>query len=786
MSKIRIITLIMLIVATNTLVGQNVTIFGHVTDSTNGEFLIGAHIVCLPSNVGIVTNNYGNFSIQIPSGSSTLMVSYIGYTTFIKPIISDKNIECNISLIPEPKNIDEVVILANNNSMKISTPETGLHSLKQKDFDNIPSVGGIPDVLKSLQLLPGVQTTNEGTTGLSIRGGALDQNLILVDEAPIYNPAHILGIFSAINTKMVKEVVVYKGDFPEKYGGRASSVIDVRLRDGNNQEFLAEADVGILGAGLICEGPIVKGKSSFIVAGRVSYAGFVANCAKKVSTVIPIYSLNDFHSGNNVYFYDINGKINYKINSKNTLYLSVYNGFDYFYARNVNDLSTLDWGNTTMSLRWNRRSGSRIFSNTSLIYSGYNFNNSSGDFTSISNWSSTINNFNLKYDVDYYPNSNNHVSLGAGVEYMAINPGELHWDNQSSQEFDFSLPIERTIQPFVYIGNEQKISNWMILNYGIRFSTFGTLGNKYVYSYENEVAIDSVWLNKNEFEKNYVFIEPRLTVAFNMRNNSSIKASYTRVNQGIHRINNTSVSLPTDVWVPSGKNIEPIVSDMFSVGYYLKPKNNNTIISLELYYKEQQNITDYIDNADLQMNKHIATQLRQGNAEALGFDIMLKRENERLNGWISYGYSYIEHQINEINEGEVFYPRYHKPHNLSVVINFKYNPRVSFNAVFKYNSGGFITLPEGTFFYRSKPFSYYTERNGYELPAYHRLDIGMKYISKKNKARKWKAFWDFGIYNVYNRKNAFSIYTETSWLSLNVTKMYIFGATPYITYTIKF
>lgn len=764
-------------------------IFGRITDNSTGEYLIGSSIFCAENQEGAITNNYGYFSIKLPTGLHKIKVSHIGYEQITKEIFLSKDYEMNITMTSDIKTLEEVIISANSGKDKIESTKLGFHDLKPKQLLNIPSVAGIPDVLKTIQLLPGIQTSNEGTIGFNVRGGSVDQNLILLDEAPIYNPSHALGFFSTINTDLIKNFSIYKGDFPAKYGGRASSVTDIRLREGNNQTHLFKIDAGVIASGVSIEGPIKKNKSSFILGGRYSYAGWMANNASKIARLIYLPALNNFYDGNNVYFYDINAKVNYEFSNTNKLYLSFYNGFDNFFAKNIDDLSIMRWGNTAITLRWNHRYRADLFANTSIIYSKYHYSNTYGEPSSEKRWTSSITNFNLKHDLDYYPNTYNHITIGMGIECFEILPGKIEDKDTLGILFKTEMEVRNCIQPYFYANNEHRLSENFILNYGFRLSMFGILGNGYSYSYSSnyETIYDSTWHSKNAIEKFNIFIEPRIAFTYKVSPKHSIKMAYTRVNQSIHLMSNTSVSLPNDVWLPADNNIHPITSDEISFGYSrILNSSSNITFTMEGYYKKQKNIIDYIDNAQLIMNKHISTQLRHGKANANGIEFMLQKENGLFNGWLSYSYSIVKHQIVGINEGKTYFPRYQKPHNISLVLNYNITKRVTINSVFKYNSGGYITIPAGTFYYNGASFNYYTSRNSYELPSYHRLDIGMKIRSRLNNSHKWKGEWDLGIYNIYNRKNIFSLYTRAAWESISIYKMYVFGFTPYINYSIKF
>jgi len=761
-------------------------VYGKIFDAETGEFIIGANIYSPTAHNGISSNTYGFYSLKLDAGKQKIIFSHLGFDPIEKEIALNNNLELNIYLNPKSQNIDEIVVTANNNKTK--SDKTGFHKLTLTQIKNTPSVAGINDILKTIQLLPGVISSNEGTVGFNVRGGSFDQNLILIDEAPLYNPSHALGFFSTINTSLIKDVSLFKGDFNARYGGRASSVLDIRLREGNNKEYNIQGELGILSSGLIIEGPLKKEKCSFIIGGRYSYAGWIANNLYKINNTLNLSSLNNFKSGNDVYFYDINAKLNYSFNEKNKLFLSAYNGLDYFYSSNIDDRTNLTWGNSAATFRWNHIANAKLIFNTSIIYSKYKYQNNFEGINNSKKWDAEIQNFNIKSDFDYYLSSNHYLTYGLGVDYFIISPGNLTSVDTLYYNTVQSLPVKKCILPSMYLSDKWDFSNSFSIQLGVRFSLFGLFGNGYGYTFNNDGNIqDSAFYNSDKFEKYYLFIEPRLIARYSFTENTSLKGGYTRTSQSIHQIGNTSVSLPTDIWIPVDGNISPLISNNYTIGFYHYFKNlHNINFSLEAYYKDMNHVVDFIDNADLLMNKHIATQIKSGDATAYGIELLIERNNKKFTGWLSYTYSYIEYKIDGINAGNTYFPRHNKPHNLSVFLNYNINKQLSINAIFKYTSGGYITIPEGTFFYNGATFNYFTERNSYELPPYHRMDIGLNYIPKRNDARKWKSQWNIGIYNIYGRKNTFSLYTQASLESISVYKMYVFGLTPYLSYTFKF
>jgi CarboxypepD_reg-like domain/TonB dependent receptor/TonB-dependent Receptor Plug Domain len=757
-------------------------LYGMVTDSLSGEKLISATIYCKDKKLGITCNNYGFFSILVPSGQHTIVISYVGYSSKEISVFLDSDKEILVQLIPASKALAEVIISGEANQNGLKSMGLGIHRLNMNIINSIPSLGGEPDILKSLQLLPGVQSTNEGTTGLNVQGGSFDQNLILVDEAPLYNPSHALGFVSTINARLINDVVFYKGDFPAKYGGRASSVIDVHLREGNNQKVIVNSNIGLLMSDFSIEGPIKQNKSSFIIAGRYSYADILVNALANVIN-------SKFSNGNRIYFYDLNAKMNWNLNVRNQIYFSAYNGYDHFYMTNIDKFAAMNWGNTTATLRWNHRYSPSLFANTSLIYSDYKFSQSTEIWPFMNMWETQIRELNLKHDIEFYQNNFLHHTFGINLEGYQLFPGDEKIFRGDTLKKSGSLETEKFMHVSAYWNTIFKLNENLSLSFGLRYSIFGLFGTGYSYTYDayHEFIKDSVWVSGNHLASVFQKLEPRISLLYAINERNSIKGAYTRVNQPIQLLSNTSVSLPTDVWMPADQNTPPITSDIFTIGYFRSLDDKNSIfVSVEAYEKRIQNVIDFIDNAELLMNKELPTQLRIGNAKAYGLEFMLEKKKGKFNGWISYTWSHVMQSTPGINQDKQYPPGYEKPHNLSIIMNLDLSNKWSVNALFKLSSGGYATLPAGSFIYNGSNFNYYTLRNGYELPIYHRLDISVKFVPDKNKNHKWKGEWNFGIYNIYARKNVFALYSDVSSYQFSITKIYLFTFVPFINYSIRF
>ena len=772
-----------------TFFSQNYTVHGVISDANNGERLIGATVFIPNTNSYAISNSYGFYSLEIPKGISTLKVSYLGYKTYTKSLNITENILLNINLTEDSKSLNEILIRAKGKN-DITNSEPGSHILNLDRIKKMPAVAGEVDILKGLQLLPGIQTSHEGTTNLSIRGGSHDQNLFLLDDAPIYNPSHALGFFSVFNPDAIKNVKVYKSFIPSQFGGRLSSVVDVRMKEGNNKEQKISGGVGLIASRFTIESPIVKEKSSFMLSGRYSYAGLTSNTLGSVLQSLGVSSLNNFSPNNEINFFDINAKVNVELNEKNHLYFSTYIGRDHFFYIDIDDSSSMDWGNVIGNLRWNHTFNSKLFSNTMLVYSKYDYSYILKDDTREFKWSANMQELDLKSDFDFFANASNHLKFGFSVENHFYEPGKLTPRNTESITRGFELDDKKAIEGSVYINNTQKIGNNFKVNYGLRYSNFFLLGNATVNQYDKDFNITATKkYNNGELVKFYQGLEPRISTNYILNNGHAIKASYMRTQQYQHLISNSTVGLPTDVWLPSDTHIKPQTANQYSLGYYGSAKDRTFDFFTEVYYKSMDNVIDYIDNADLFLNPNIETQVLSGTGEAYGIEFLLEKKTGKFNGFLSYTWSNTARTIEGINNSRSYPTSFNKQHNISTTFSYEFSERFTISSIFKFTSGGYITLPEGTFNFYGVAFNYYSERNGYRLPAYHRMDISANLKSKNNINRKWQGEWSFGIYNLYNRENIFSLFVkqDNTNLEFNKTyKMYLYGFSPYVGYNFKF
>jgi len=785
----KVLLTIVFVILTVELSAQKYVIFGFIKDKTTGESLIGATLSIEDRSIVTTSNNYGFYSITIPEGKQRIRCSYIGYQVFNKDIDLHSETNLNIEMDVKSSNLEEVIITGTKNN-KILNNEIGSQSLSMLVIKQMPAVMGETDLVKSLQLLPGIQATHEGTTNLSVRGGSFDQNLFLLDDAPVYNPSHALGFFSVFNSDAIKSVKIYKAAFPAQYGGRLSSIVDIHMKEGNSKQLSYSGGIGLIASRLTMEGPLIKDKASFIISGRYSYAGLTANGAGLLGQSLRMGSLRDFSANNEIHFYDLNAKINFELDKKNRLYLSAYTGADHFYYYAIDDNSSMDWGNIIGTVRWNHVFNSRLFANTMLIYSKYDYSYILKDDARHFKWSSNLQELDFKTDFDYFLNPNNHIKFGISAENHYYFPGKVVPRDSTSITKPFTLDKQRAVISTVYVNNEQMINDKIGIDYGLRYSTFFLLGKSTVYSYYSDLSVqDSVQYGSGELVQFYHGLEPRLSIRYMLNQTTSVKLSYTKTIQFQHLLGNSSVGFPSDVWVPASKQIKPQSANQYAIGFYKSFAENKYEFFTEAYYRKIYNIIDYKDNAGLFLNPHIETQVLSGTGQSYGIEFFLEKKVGRMNGWLSYTLSKTTKQIDGINNNKSYLAIYDKRHNFSAVLNYKLSSTWSASSIFKFTSGGFATIPEGTFNYYGSAFNYYTARNGYELPSYHRLDLSFNYQSRKNEHRKRKTEWNFGIYNVYDRKNIFSLFIRQEIANLyssRAYKMYLYGITPFVSFNFKF
>ncbi|GGG42644.1 TonB-dependent receptor [Bizionia arctica] len=769
---------------------EKITVSGVISDISSNETLIGVNILFPELSTGATTNEYGFYSITLPKGTYNMVISYLGYTNITESIDLTENITKNYSLVESAESLNEIVINNNVEKLNIRQPQMSMNTLSASSIKKIPVVFGEADVIKAITLLPGVTTAGEGASGFNVRGGAADQNLILLDEATIYNSSHLFGFFSVFNPDAIKDLKLYKGGIPARYGGRVSSVLDIYQKEGNSNDFHMNGGIGLISSRLLAEGPIKKGVGSFLLGGRATYAHLF----------LPLFDIE-----NKAYFYDLNTKISYKLNENNNVFLSGYFGRDVF---SLNESFVNTYGNTVLNFRWNHLFSDKLFSNASLIYSDYYYGLNL-DFVGF-NWDSGIRNFNFKYDFKHYLSDKIKLQYGLNSIYHKFNPGEITPSSSDSGINADKLTDKYAFENAIYIDIEQKLSDKLMVSYGLRFSTFLRLGQDELNIYENNQAVDfnqelqiyekadpigTESYKRSDVIKSFGNLEPRISLAYELNYNSSIKASYNRLSQYLSLISNTSSPTPLDIWAPAGKYIEPQILDQVALGYFRNIKDNTFSLEVEAFYKMVDNRIDYIDGADLIANNAIEQVILNGEAKAYGLEVLFRKNEGRFNGWISYTLSKSEQRTPGrtpeepgINDGEWYDTPYDKTHDISIVGSYDLNEKWSFNADFIFQTGQPLTYPDAQYEYNGISIPNFGLRNEYRLPTYNRLDISATYTPKPEKNKGWQSEWVFGIYNVYNRQNAASItFQQNSDTGANeAVQLSIFGIVPSISYNFKF
>lgn len=758
----------------NALAQVKYVVSGTIKDARTGETLIGATITTLATNQkGVTSNDFGFYSITLPEGDHTLQISYVGYKTITQKISLHQNLVLDQSLGTDVV-LNEVVIKdVSGANDHISNPQMGLNKLDVNLMNNVPVLLGEKDILKTIQLLPGVKSTGDANTGYYVRGGGADQNLILLDGAQVYNATHLFGFFSIFNSDAIKDVSLYKGGMPASYGGRLSSVLDVKMDEGNNQDYHFEGGVGLISSRLKAEGPLVKGKSSFMISARRTYADVFLKLSGDSSL-----------KGSSLYFYDLNAKLNYQLDNKNTLYLSGYYGKDNI---GLKDNFNTNWGNTTASFRWNHIYSSKLFANTSVIYSNYNYIINNYSENNVFNLAARIKDFSVKDDFTWFANGSNKVSFGIDFTNHHLVPGNIK-STPTAIYNSTQLEDRSAYEIAAYMADELRIGRKFNLVYGARLNLFTLRGPGTFYTYDANGNVNSTTnYGSGESVKDYLNLEPRITASYTINDQNSVKASYNHNSQNIHLLSNSTAALPTDIYVLSSNNIKPGIADQVSLGYYRNAGKNMFEMSGEVYYKWLGNQIDYKNNAQLLANQNVESQLLYGTGRAYGVELYLKKKYGRLNGWIGYTLSRVENKFNEINNGAYFPARQDRTHDISLVSIYQLKPRVTVSAVFVYGTGNAVTFPDGKYKVGGVTTYFYSARNSYRLPSDNRLDVGITFDGKPHK--KYHSGWTFGVYNVYNRKNPYSVVfrdTHDNPPRTEAVETSLFGIIPSVTWNFKF
>lgn len=781
---------ILILFSTNLFSQERFTLSGTITEIASNETLIGVTVAVPALSTGVITNEYGFYSITLPKGSYELHISSLGYQDIIQTIDLSYDQKINFQLLEDAEQLQEVVVTEDIEKLNIRKPQMSVNSLSAETIKKIPVILGEADIIKSILLLPGVSNAGEGASGFNVRGGAVDQNLILLDEATIFNSSHLFGFFSVFNPDAIKDVKLFKGGIPSRYGGRVSSVLEIFQKEGNSKELKVNGGIGAVASRLLAEGPIIRDKAAFLIGGRASYAHLF----------LPLFDID-----NTAYFYDLNTKLNFKLNESNNIFFSGYFGRDVF---SISESFVNTYGNAVLNFRWNHLFSDKLFSNLSLIYSDYYYGLKL-DFVGFK-WNSGIQNFNLKYDFKHYLSNNFQVNYGINNIYYRFNPGKIEPSDTESGIIENQL-IQKYANEFaVYVDIEQNITEKLSLQYGLRLSNFIRLGQDELNVYENDNPvsfdpvlqiykeadpIDVIYPERREQLATFTNLEPRIALAYSLDANNSIKASYTRLAQYLHLISNTSSPTPLDVWTPSGPFIKPQLLDQYAVGYFKNMNDGDYSLETEVFYKDIQNRIDYIDGANLIANDAIEQVILNGEARAYGLELLLRKNRDRFQGWLAYTLSKSEQRTpgrnaseTGINSGSWYNTPYDKTHDVSLYVNYELNEKWSFNSNFVFQTGQPTNYPIGQFEFQNLAVPYYGLRNKERLPAYHRIDFSATLTPRKNKGRKLKAEWVFSLYNLYNRRNAASIgFSRNGDTGVNeAVRTSIFGLVPAATYNIKF
>ncbi|MFP9115903.1 TonB-dependent receptor [Flavobacterium sp. RHBU_3] len=788
--KIFYVLLLVISTAFSALAQEKATLSGTIADKSNNETLIGVSIYIPEANVSITTNSYGFYSVTLPKGTYTIMISYMGFADVQEQVSLQGNTKKDFAMAESSQQLQEVVITSNSNKANIRKPEMSVHKLSIATIKKMPAVLGEVDVLKSILQLPGVTSAQEGASGFNVRGGSVDGNLVLLDEAVVYNTSHLFGFFSVFNSDVIKDLKLYKGGIPANFGGRISSVLDIYQKEGNNKEYHATGGIGLISSRLLVEGPIVKEKSSFVVAGRGSYMHLFLKLADEP---------------NSVYFYDLNAKLNYKLNENNNLFVSGYYGYDYM---NFNDALINDYGNTFVNVRWNHIFSDKLFSNASAIYSDYDYAIRI-KFAGL-NGITEIKNYNFKYDFKHYVSNDFMLNYGINSIYYNFNPGTITPFGNTSSVNPEQLERKYAWENAAYISAEHKLTNKLSMTYGLRYSNFLRLGeelrntyadnrpvvfNEQYQIYEEAEPTGTKQYKTNEKIAGFDNLEPRLGVSYALDDDQSVKASYNRMSQYIHLISNTASATPLDIWAPSDQYLKPQIVDQVAAGYFRNFSNDKYSLETEVFYKKIKNKSDYIDGADLIANRAIERVMLNGEGRAYGLEVMLKKNTGKLTGWLSYTLSRAEQRTPGgiaggpgINNGDWYRANYDKTHNLSLTGAYQFTKKWSFGAIFTFQTGKAATFPDGKYQYHGITVANYGTRNADNLSAYHHLDLSATYVPKPDKTKGWQGEWVFSVYNAYARNNAasYSFGQNQDTGASEAKRLSIFGVMPSVTYNFKF
>lgn len=765
------------------------TISGTIHDAQTGENLPGATLSLQnQSGIGTSANAYGFYSLELPEGNYVLLYTYIGYKMQSLPVTLTKNTSIYIELQPLTSELSEVEVIAEREDKNVRANEMSVASVNMKEIESIPVLFGEKDVFKTLQLMPGVKPAGEGSSGFYVRGGSSDENLILLDEAPVYNASHMMGFFSIFNSDALLNIKLFKGGMGAEYGGRLSSVLDIKMKEGNAKHLSVNGGIGLISSRLTIESPIVHEQGSFIVSARRTYAD-----------LFTVFSKDEAIQNARLYFYDLNAKANYRIGEKDRLFVSGYFGRDKF---GFDNHFGFNWGNITATTRWNHIFNPKLFSNTSFIFSRYSYQILAGPSDNRVEIGSNIIDYDMKHDYQFYQNDHSSWKFGVNVIHHTMNPGDL---NSTGNDWFNSLKVENryALETAVYLANDRKITSSFSLSYGLRFSNFTQLGPGTVYSFNSYGdVIDTSVYNKWQKVINYNGFEPRINATWLITSVSSFKAFYSFSRQYMHLLSNSSSESPTDIWLPSSNNIKPSSSGQYGVGYYHNFNQNAFEFSIESYYKNMMDLIDYKIDAQVTLNPLVEGDLVFGKGRAYGLELFFKKRKGKLTGWVAYTLSRTERRFETINFNKWYPSKQDRTHDLSIVLMYQMNDRLELSATWVYYTGNAVTYPEGKYTIDGQDVLLYSERNAYRMPDYHRLDLGLSLKNKEYKSvldketgnsiqrkRQFRSSWNFSIYNAYNRENAYSIYFQESESNpdvLEAVQLSLFKLIPSVTYNFNF
>lgn len=758
------------------------TLSGQISDRRSGEDLIAATIYIPELNLGATSNVYGFYSITIPEGNYAVRYSYVGFEDQLVTVELNTDVAKNIELAEGGAMIGEVVISADKEKIdqNVASTEMSVQEVNIETVKKLPALFGEVDIIKVIQLLPGVKSVGEGSSGFYVRGGNADQNLVLLDEAPIYNASHVLGFFSSFNPDAIKDMKLYKGAIPSHFGGRLSSVLDIRMKEGNSKRFAGSGGIGTLMSRLAIEAPIGD-SGSFMLAGRRSYIDVVGKAVEAIRG-------NDTEGENIFYFYDLNAKVNYRLNENNRLFASGYFGRDVLGAE-IDDLAFgVEWGNSTSTVRWNHLFSPKLFSNLTYYFSNYDYFLDFEADISRFKWASNLKEHSLKLDLGAYLNPSNTLKFGLHTIRHDVSPGNIESIKSDVVIETFNLQTNLSYESAAYVNNEQTISDKLKIDYGLRLSMLNNVGPQDVYGLDEDYEVIDTVSYKGIYNT-YWNLEPRLAARLKLGVSSSVKASYNRTTQYIQLASNGNYATPFDIWFSSTKKVKPQIADQIALGYFKNIKDNSIELSAEIYYKTFKNSIDFKDHAKLLLNENLEAELRIGKARAYGLELMARKNTGKLTGWISYTWSKVQKKIETINNEDWYNAKYDKPHDLSIVASYELGDRFSVGSSFVYSTGNAVTFPTGKYDFLGVSVPVYSERNGSRLPDYHRLDFSLTFKPRKNKTRRFKSEWVLSVYNVYDRRNAFSIDFKQEATNSNVTyaeKRSVFSIVPSLTYNLKF